>query len=67
LSGRPSHASKYPSIAEQFKVASIQTSWKYVRTHFRVLEELGFPLETRIWEDNCIHLEDRVIPSGQGP
>jgi len=51
---------------EQFTVTSVRTSWKHVRTHFRVQEELGFPSQTRIWEDSCNRLDDRATQSGQG-
>jgi hypothetical protein len=53
--------------AEQFKVASVQTSWQHIRALFRVREELGFPSKTRIWEDSCIRSDDRATPFGRGP
>jgi hypothetical protein len=49
--------------AEQFNVASVWMSWQHVRTHFRVREELGFPSQTRIWEDSCICPDDRATLS----
>jgi hypothetical protein len=52
---------------EQLKVASVRTSWQHIRMHFKVREELGFPSQTRIWEDSCIRLNDRATPSRRGP
>jgi hypothetical protein len=38
-----------------------------VRTPTKVRGELGFPLQTRIWEDSCIRPDDRATPSRRGP
>jgi hypothetical protein len=38
-----------------------------VRMPVRVRGELGFPLQTRIWEDNFIRLDDRSTPYGCHP
>jgi len=37
------------------------------RMPVRVRGELGFLLLTRIWEDSCIHLDDRSTPFGCHP
>jgi hypothetical protein len=76
---------------EQFKVATVRTSWQHVWTLFRVREvfsvlvhlsrrcekyrrtpvrvrgELGFPLQTWIWEDSCIRPDDRSTLSRRHP
>jgi hypothetical protein len=68
--GRPSHASGRPSVSrkfEQFKVASIRTSWQHVRTNIRVRQEIRFSSQTRIWEDSCIRPDVKATPSGRGP
>jgi hypothetical protein len=38
-----------------------------VRMPIRVQGELGFPSQTRIWEDSCIRPDDRSTPSGCHP
>jgi hypothetical protein len=42
-------------------------SWQYVRTLFRVRQKLGFPLQTRIWEDSCIRPDDMATLFGRNP
>jgi hypothetical protein len=57
LLGWPSHALGRPSISrkfEQFKVASVRTSWQHVRMLIRIRQVIKFPSQTCIWEDICI-------------
>jgi hypothetical protein len=51
--------------AEQFKVASIRTSWQHVRTHFRVQKDFSFPSQTLRAETACSHPDSRATPSGR--
>jgi hypothetical protein len=68
--GQPSHVYGHPSVFrrfEQFKVASVWTSWQHVRTLIKVQQEIEFPSQTHIWEDSCICLDDNVTPFGRDP
>jgi hypothetical protein len=70
MSGQPKHTSGHPLVSrkyEQFKVASIQTSWQHIWTLIRVRQEIGFPSQTHLWEDSCIRLDDRATLSGRYP
>jgi hypothetical protein len=65
-SRQPSHASGCPSMSrsfEQFKVASVWTSWQHVRMLFRVQEDSISPLQTRIRKTACTHSDARAAPS----
>jgi len=51
--------------AEQFKVASVRTSWQHVRTHFRVREDSSFPSQTRSGKTTCTRPDARATQSGR--
>jgi len=62
----PSGLPSMSRIFEQFKVASVRTSWQHVQTHIRVRQVIKFPSQTCIWEDSCIHPDVWATPSERG-
>lgn len=63
-------ASGHPSVSRSFKlfkVASVQTSQQHVRMLFSVRQEIKFPSQTQIWEDNCIRSNVWSTPSRHYP